>query len=95
MSGQTVITDESVPRRRLDIRTRMFRGKLLVANADHAFELEDVAAFIVKHVDGVRTVREIGQRLAAAYELTEQEAVPDTAELLSQLIDHDVLEIVA
>ena len=41
----------------------------------------------------MRTLHQISERVAAEYGLGADEAVDDTVEMLSQLVEHDVLEI--
>ncbi|MEU7058738.1 PqqD family protein [Streptomyces sp. NPDC046197] len=80
-----------VPVRSLDARVRKFRGKLFVANASLAFELDEVAEFIFKQVDGVATVRQIGEKVAAQYDISVDEAVADCAEFLTELAASDMV----
>ncbi|WDZ85852.1 PqqD family protein [Micromonospora cathayae] len=93
MPEHLAIGRDSVPRRRLDVRIRSYRGTLLVATADSAFELHDMAAFLVRRFDGVRTVAQVVGLLATEYGLPPAEAEADTLDLLGQLIDHGVLEV--
>ncbi|MFI6011967.1 PqqD family protein [Streptomyces sp. NPDC051243] len=83
---------DSVPRRSLDARVRKFRGKLFVANASLAFELDDVAEFFFKQVDGSTTVRQIGEKVAAEFDISVDEAVADCAEFLNELAANGMVE---
>lgn len=81
----------SVPVRALEARVRKFRGRLFVANASLAFELDEVAEFIFTRVDGVATVGRIGEQVAERYGVDAARATADTAELLAQLRDEGML----
>ncbi|WP_341718654.1 PqqD family protein [Micromonospora sp. FIMYZ51] len=78
---------EWIPQRRLEARIRRFRGRTLVAVDAEAMELDEVAAFIFGQVDGATSLREIGERVAATYDVSVEEATTDSAELLAQLVD--------
>ncbi|MFI7537271.1 PqqD family protein [Streptosporangium sp. NPDC049376] len=81
----------AVPRRKLETRIRKYRGRLYVASADQAFELDHVAEYIFWEIDGKRTVREIGERVAATYGLPLEQALADTAAMLAHLAANEVL----
>ncbi|MGX9887322.1 PqqD family protein [Streptomyces sp. NPDC002276] len=68
-----------------DVRVRRFRGVLLIARRDDALELDAVAEFIFRRVDGGTTVHAIGEQLAATYGIPVDEAVADSLELLGRL----------
>lgn len=74
-----------VPVRNLDIRTRNLRGKLLVALGATAFELDDVAGYIFRHIDGVSTMDEIAAMVAAEYGIPHDLALADSAEFVAGL----------
>ncbi|WP_033438810.1 PqqD family protein [Saccharothrix sp. NRRL B-16314] len=84
---------EAVPRRALGCRARRYRGSLLVANADQAFELDELAEFVFRDIDGARTVHQLGERLAVRYDLPVDQAIADTADLVHQLVVHRVLDV--
>jgi pyrroloquinoline quinone biosynthesis protein D len=83
----------SVAERRRETRVRKYRGKLFVANAADAFELDEIAEFIFRQADGTQTVQQIGERLAAAYDLPLAQAMADTARVLAELAEHTVLAV--
>lgn len=89
------MTPDTVPSPRLDTRWRNYRGKVFVARGEHAFELSEVAAFIYKSIDGQRSIRQIGEKLAAEYDIPVDDAVSDIAELLTDLVAADVIDIKA
>jgi Coenzyme PQQ synthesis protein D (PqqD) len=74
-----------VPVRNLDVRARNLRGKLLIARGDTAFELDDVAAFIYRHIDGVSTMDQIAAQVAAEYGIPHDMALADGAEFVAGL----------
>ncbi|MEU8505277.1 PqqD family protein [Streptomyces brevispora] len=83
----------SVPTRRLDARVRNVRGQMMIAGPTQAFELSETAAFIWKQIDGSNTVAQIGRLLAAEYEVDEQTAVEDTAEVIVELAASSVITL--
>ncbi|MFE2644588.1 PqqD family protein [Streptomyces nigra] len=87
MTSHPPLTADSVMRRAEDLRIRKFRGALLVARADNTLELDEVAAYIFKKVDGTTKVRTIGEQLAADYDVSAHEATTDAVELLTHLRD--------
>jgi pyrroloquinoline quinone biosynthesis protein D len=86
MDAGPLLTPTSVVRRSADIRVRKFRGTLLVARADSTLELDEVAEFIFKRLDGTTTVRQIGEQLSTEYDVSADEATGDSIELLSELL---------
>ncbi|MBM0201670.1 PqqD family protein [Micromonospora sp. NPDC051227] len=87
------MTPNTVPSTRLDTRWRKYRGKVFIARGDNAFELSEVAAFIYKSIDGSRTIRQLGEGLAAEYDIAVEDAVSDIEELLTDLVAADVIDI--
>lgn len=92
MAEKPTLTPERIASRRPDIRIRKFRGKLFVSSGANALELDEVAAFIFSQIDGVSTVQQIGERVAREYDVSVAEAVADSAELLTQLVEAEVVE---
>ncbi|NWF29770.1 PqqD family protein [Streptomyces sp. PKU-EA00015] len=86
MDAGPPLTEKSVVRRSTDIRVRKFRGSLLVARADSTLELDEVAEFVFKRLDGATTVRQIGELLSTEYDVSADEATADSVELLSELL---------
>ncbi|PZT77242.1 MULTISPECIES: PqqD family protein [unclassified Streptomyces] len=93
MSGTQQNVHTSVPTRRLDARVRNVRGQMMVAGPTQAFELSETAAFIWKQIDGSNTVAQIGRLLASEYEVDEQTAVEDTAEVIAELAASSVITL--
>ncbi|WP_433394305.1 PqqD family protein [Micromonospora sp. KLBMP9576] len=92
MTSVQAVTPDTVLRRAPAARFRKFRSKLFVANASLAFELDEVAEFIFRQVDGTATVRQIGERLAAEYDVAVEEAVTDCGELLAHLAENGMVD---
>jgi hypothetical protein len=82
-----------VPRVRPGLRVRNFRGRLLIAHQEQALELSDTAAFIYRHIDGKRTVGDLGRLVAAEYDAPVETAVEDAAELLETLHEAHIVEL--
>ena len=93
MTEAAAVQAGTVPRRRLDARVRAARGTLLVAGAGEALELDEVAAFMWKQIDGTRTVAEIADAVAGAYDVDAGTARDDVAELLGELVEVGVVEL--
>ncbi|AEV87117.1 hypothetical protein ACWT_6100 [Actinoplanes sp. SE50] len=94
MATAGTLTAQSVVQRASGARFRKFRGKLFVANASLAFELDEIAEFIFRQVDGESSVEAIGAKVAAEYDVDVAEAVADSLELLSQLAQNDMVHSV-
>jgi hypothetical protein len=86
------VTAQTVPKKRVTTRVRRFRGAILVAGPAESFELTESAAFIFRAVDGSRTVAEIGALVAQTYDVPPAEAVADATELISSLIEHQIMD---
>lgn len=83
---------DAVPVRTLASRIRRHQGTTYVAGPQQVFELTDTAAFVFRHIDGKRTVRDIGHLLATEYGTDTKTAIGDIAELLADLVEQDVVE---
>lgn len=89
---KVTVTAGTVPKRNLTARVRRFRGTLVVAGLEDAFELTDSAEFIFRAVDGVRTIAQIGELVAAEYGVSLAEAVVDVSELINELVEHQIMD---
>ena len=87
------VAADAVPERRLDARVRKLPGKILVGGPRQVLELEDTATFVWNHIDGERTVADIGRALAAEYDIDEDTATRDVAEFVGDLLDVEVVEV--
>lgn len=86
MTGEnSPASTESVFERSLDASFRKFRGKLFVVNGHHALELNETAEFLIRGVDGTRSVGELARALATEFSVSVEEAEQDTLELLAEL----------
>ncbi|HET9081696.1 MAG TPA: PqqD family protein [Trebonia sp.] len=92
MTSPRQYTADMVPRRSLDARVRKIRGKLYVATGSLAFELDEVAEFIFRHVDGSATAAMIAGQVASAYGVAVQEAEADVLDLLGELAGQGIVE---
>ncbi|MFD8805374.1 PqqD family protein [Streptomyces sp. NPDC059597] len=84
---------ETVPALRPEARFRKFRGKTMVAYGPNALELSETAAFVVAHVDGQRSVAQLGALLAEEYDIDAVEGVADVHELLTELAESGILTL--
>lgn len=76
---------------RFDMRVRNTGGRLVVTADGASLELSESAGFVFGRVDGTRTVGEIGALLAAEYDIDLAEATADAAEVLAELLAHNML----
>ncbi|MER5642202.1 PqqD family protein [Kitasatospora sp. NPDC002227] len=88
-----VIDDTTVPVPKLEVRVRNVRGVIRIAVPESAFDLSETAGFIWRRIDGRRTAAEIGRLLAAEYEVTAEEAVADTKEILASLAEEGAIAL--
>jgi coenzyme PQQ synthesis protein D (PqqD) len=93
MTVQPHLSQDAFPQRRIETRTRKYRGNLFVANAEQAFELDELGEFVFRLIDGRTSVRDIGRKLAESYGGPIEEAVADTAALIEELVEHQVLQL--
>ncbi|MFI8186219.1 PqqD family protein [Actinacidiphila glaucinigra] len=86
---------ESVPVVKLDARVRRYRGNIMVSGAqsEDVLELSEAAERIWLWIDGGRSIREIGRMLADEYEVAEEEACADTAELVEEFVEAGVVDL--
>lgn len=92
----------TVPRQRLDTRRRAVRGRIVLAGPrialgleETALELDEIATFIWRRIDGVRTVRQLAEAVAAAYDADLETVTDDVVELIGEFLDHQVVELVS
>ncbi|GGS13812.1 MULTISPECIES: PqqD family protein [Streptomyces] len=93
MAAASPVTAASVASLPLNVRIRRHRGTVLAAGYEHVVELSETAVFVWRHIDGVRTVAELGRLLAAEYAIDEEAATQDVCELFTQLVAHGVLDL--
>ena len=87
------VCSDSVPRRRLDSRTRNFGGQLLVGGRRSALQLDATAGFVLRRIDGRRTVHEIAELVAAEYGVDMETATGDVVTLVDQLLDGEIVTL--
>jgi pyrroloquinoline quinone biosynthesis protein D len=92
MSTGNRVPEDCVPHRCVEVRTRRYRGRLFIANTEQAYELNEAAEFVFRQVDGAKTVRELGRRLAARYRYPVEDAVSDTIELITLFVERHIVE---
>jgi hypothetical protein len=56
-----------------------------VANLDSIYTLNETASYLWRRLDGSHTVRELGQALAAAFDVSPDDAAADVGRLLEDL----------
>ncbi|MET9092799.1 PqqD family protein [Streptomyces cyaneofuscatus] len=83
----------SVAERRLDVRVRNVRGVIRIAVPDGAFDLSETAAFIWRRLDGTSTAADLGAQLAAEYDVSVDEAVSDTIDILEEWAAQGAIEV--
>lgn len=84
---------DAVPRRRLEVRARKYRGRLFVASSVDTLELDNAGEFVFRQIDGTATVRQIAERIAETYHVDLAEAMTDSAHLLARLATANVVDI--
>jgi hypothetical protein len=89
----TTVRSDSVPERRLDSRARNFGGLLLVGGRRSALQLDATAGFILRRIDGRRTVHEIAELVAAEYGVDLETATSDVVTLVGQLLDGEIVTL--
>jgi len=85
----------AVPQWRLDAQVRAMRGKMLVAGPEEIRELDEIATFIWRQIDGVRTVEQIACIVSDEYDVAAGTALADVAELLAELAGCRVIDLPA
>ncbi|MEN3304582.1 MAG: pyrroloquinoline quinone biosynthesis protein [Micromonosporaceae bacterium] len=93
MAPTPTLDPAAVAERRRETRVRKYRGILFVANGVDAFELNDVAEFIFRQVDGRQTVQQIAEHVASAYDIPLYRALVDTGEAVAQLAAQAMLTL--
>ncbi len=94
MSGDQLSSD-TVPVRRLDERVRRHQGLIYLAGPQEVFELDEVAQFIWRCVDGHTSIAGIAASLAAEYGIDLDIATEDVTDLISTLVSHDAMKMAA
>jgi hypothetical protein len=87
------VNGASVPALRLDVRVRNGGEGLTVARQQNVYELDAVASFIWRQIDGTRNVADIGAALAGEYGIDTDEATADVAEALEPLLADGLITV--
>ena len=85
MAIQEPFRASQVPVRSLDARARNFRGKLFVGRGEHSVELNEVGAYIFRNIDGLSSMGQIAEKLAAEYGIPAELALDDGCEFVTTL----------
>ena len=93
MGAYEDVAPDRVPARSFTARIRNVRGTILVAGPEQVFELDDSAAFVWRQIDGTRTIGEIGQALAAEYDVDPEAATRDVLEFVDGLVASEILSV--
>lgn len=93
MKPQSLPDPAAVPVTPMHVRPRRHQGRFVVGGYEHVLELSETATFIWRHIDGVRTVGELGALLSAEYDVAVDVAVADVAELIADLVAAGVMTI--
>ena len=84
----------AVPKRRLGVRVRVVRGVITVAGPQGVQELDEVAGFVYRQIDGTRSLAELADMLRAEYAGADAEtALADVAELVGDLVGAELVEL--
>jgi hypothetical protein len=92
MTSPQQYTADMVPRRSPDARVRKIRGKLYVAAGSLALQLDEVAEFIFRQVNGSATAAVIAAQVASAYDVAVREAEADVLDLLGELAGQGIIQ---
>jgi methyltransferase-like protein len=76
-----------MPELRQNLRTQRTDGEAVLLDManERVHQLNEVGTFILDRCDGTRTVDDIGAAVAEHYEVSENVATRDTAELLERM----------
>jgi Coenzyme PQQ synthesis protein D (PqqD) len=84
-------TTASVPKRPLQARTRVFKGKVLASVDDTVIELTESGGCIWRWIDGSRTIAEISELLSGEYAIDPGEALTDVVQFVTSLNDMGII----
>ncbi len=94
MSGAAVITADSVPRLPHGVRLRFdeARNNWTLLAPERVLKLDEIAAEILKRVDGEASVAAIVEELVTAYQADPEQVARDVTEFLQTIADKRMLE---
>jgi hypothetical protein len=87
---------DTVLQRRREVAWRLFEGEaiLVVTVSDEICHLNPVASFIWEALDGRQDLEQIASVIGAEFDVGEEEALRDTLEFASDLLERGVVEVV-
>jgi hypothetical protein len=77
----------------VDVRSRRYRGTLLLARGEESLELSDVAAFVWRLLDGRTSLADVASAVAAEYAIDQDTACADCRELIESLAAAGMLDL--
>lgn len=89
----TALDAQARPWRRLGLWLRRQHGLIQVGYRDIAVELSDTAQLLFDNADGSRTLQQLADLLVAAYGISSEDALADTAEFVGSMIEHQLMVI--
>lgn len=95
--SKTVIGGATVARLARGVRLRKdeVRGQMVLLAPERALALDDIAQRIVEALDGERSVDQIAEDFAAAFQAPKEQIAADVTAFVQELSDRRMLEIVA
>jgi len=94
LTGRTKLHPGDVVRRRMEARTRKYRGGLYIAVQDQALELDEIAQAVFRGIDGTSTLRHIAAGFAEEYGVPAEEATADIVDFATLLLRYGIVEVV-
>jgi pyrroloquinoline quinone biosynthesis protein D len=95
MSDKLGVTPDAKPRLRRGARLQHSeaQGGFVLLAPERVFKADPIAAEILKRCDGVKTVGEISDELAAAHSAPRERVLADVTTLLASLLEKKLLEL--
>ena len=96
MSGidQVFRKNENFVFRQIDDETILVPIKDNLGDMGSIYNLNEVGAFIWEHLDGLKTINDIKNRIIEEFEISEQEAQQDLFEFVNQLKEIEAIHTV-
>lgn len=89
-----MIEPDAIFGRRTQVRVRTQRKRMLIATEVEARELDEVASFLWRQLDGRRSIAEVTDAVCAQYEVDRDTALADVTEFVRDLIAANFLRLV-
>jgi hypothetical protein len=90
-----VIEPGTVVSRALDTRARRVGDKHLIARGPEVREFNDVASAVWRLADGKRSAQEISVEVADEYDVSQEEALSDVMEFLTEMVGASFMRVQA